>query len=176
MNKLNELVYATFSEDISNVWKSTDFQKKLKKTIKEKDGGNTQYLLGEHAKAELEKIVDMDINTSDKMQKIVKFLKMKDMPKQAIEKVIETDNVTVDKVSEILKLLDLNRENTQVKKKPHTPYIKFCMKERSDMKNMYPYLSAKEITSKLGERWNRYKIEQPQYLVENYDYVPKQTT
>lgn len=62
---------------------------------------------------------------------------------------------------------------TDGKPKQHTPYIQFCMDERPEVKKENPTMSAKEITAKLGEKWNIYKSEKPEVLQKKYGYVPK---
>jgi hypothetical protein len=57
--------------------------------------------------------------------------------------------------------------------KQHTPYIQFCIAERPNIKKDYPDLSAKEITAKLGEQWNKNKAENPEVLVRKYGYIIK---
>lgn len=59
------------------------------------------------------------------------------------------------------------------KVKKHSPYIQFCMEERPEMKKSHPEMSAKEITAKLGEKWNDYKETEPEYLESKYGYVKK---
>lgn len=61
--------------------------------------------------------------------------------------------------------------DTEAKK--HSPYIQFCMEERPEMKKSHPTMSAKEITAKLGEKWNDYKENDPEYLETKYGYVRK---
>lgn len=63
--------------------------------------------------------------------------------------------------------------DTDDKVKKHSPYIQFCMEERPEMKKSYPEMSAKEITAKLGEKWNEYKENDPEYLETKYGYVRK---
>lgn len=64
-------------------------------------------------------------------------------------------------------------EKSSDSRKQHTPYIRFCMEERPQLKKKYPDMSAKEITAKLGEQWNNYKIDNPRYLEDNYGYIAK---
>lgn len=56
--------------------------------------------------------------------------------------------------------------------KKHTPYISFCIEERSALNSKYPDLKTKEITAKLGKLWNEYKETNPEYLAK-YNYVAK---
>lgn len=77
------------------------------------------------------------------------------------------------KLKRILKNKREKQPDTEHKERVHTPYIKFCMEERPIMKKKHPELSAKEITAKLGEYWNKLKHDDPKYLQKNYDYIPK---
>lgn len=77
----------------------------------------------------------------------------------------------------VKKALKTKKEKTEEsvigEKKPHSPYIQFCIDERPLMKQKYPELSAKEITARLGEKWNNTKIDDPSYLKKKYNYEPK---
>lgn len=64
-------------------------------------------------------------------------------------------------------------DSAEPKEVKHSPYIRFCMDERPGMKAKYPEMSAKEITSKLGEKWNKYKESEPEHLEKSYGYVSK---
>lgn len=68
---------------------------------------------------------------------------------------------------------DEEQEDSKPKTKAQTPYIKFCMAERENLKKEHPSLSAKEITAKLGECWNNHKATNEKYLEKNYGYKPK---
>lgn len=57
--------------------------------------------------------------------------------------------------------------------KKHSSYIKFCMDERKNMRELYPDLSATEITKKLGEEWGRLKETDIDNIIEKYGYVEK---
>lgn len=69
-----------------------------------------------------------------------------------------------------LKKVFKNKREKLDKPKQHTPYIQFCMAERPLIKQEHPDMSAKDITAKLGEKWNQYKTEKPEYLEKNYGY------
>lgn len=84
--------------------------------------------------------------------------------------------LTDDNQKKVKKCFKTKREKTQRQTdepKKHTPYINFCMGERSSMKEKFPDLSAKEITAKLGEAWNIGKEKTPHILQEKYGYTPK---
>ena len=87
---------------------------------------------------------------SDEFQK-----KLKKVFKNKREKTVSSEIVDCDKV------------------KKHSPYIQFCMEERPYIKKNYPTMSAKEITAKLGEKWNDHKENDPEYLETKYGYVRK---
>lgn len=77
------------------------------------------------------------------------------------------------KLKKILKTKREKLENEESNVKKYTPYILFCMSERPKIKTEFENYSAKEITAKLGERWNKLKIEDPEFLEEKYGYVKK---
>lgn len=71
------------------------------------------------------------------------------------------------------KLFKPKKDKTaNIEPKKQSSYIKFCVAERPGVKEEYPNLTVKEITAKLGDKWNKYKIENPEYL-EKYGYTPK---
>ncbi|QIH04948.1 yabby-like transcription factor [Dasineura jujubifolia toursvirus 2a] len=67
----------------------------------------------------------------------------------------------------------VDKDNKDIKE--YTPYIKFCKEEREGVKEEYPDLNAKGVISKLGELWNDYKVNDPQYLKDKYNYVASET-
>lgn len=77
------------------------------------------------------------------------------------------------KIKKILKNKREKPEQEEGKVKKYTPYILFCMDQRPLIKKEYPDYSAKEITAKLGESWNNYKIENPEFLEKKYGYIKK---
>lgn len=76
------------------------------------------------------------------------------------------------KVKAILKAKKVKKEKDP--SKPLSPYIKFCVSEREAVKEKFPELSFKEITSKMGQLWNEYKEHNPEYLEREYGYVKKE--
>lgn len=89
----------------------------------------------------------------------------------------KSDWLAEDFQKKLKKALKTKKEKSEesmiAEKKPHSPYIQFCIDERPVMKQKYPNLSAKQITAKLGEQWNNMKLDDPAYLKKKYNYEIK---
>lgn len=110
--------------------------------------------------------------TMNKLNKLV-YLEFAELP-DALEK-WKSENFQ----KRLKKVLKTSAPTTTVDEKekkperPHTPYIQFCMYERPLLKKEYPNLSNKEITKLLGEKWNKLKQSDPDFLAEKFNYLVK---
>lgn len=104
------------------------------------------------------------MSSLEKLNKIIK----QDYP-EIYEKWM--DELKQKKIKKLFKNKRKEKDSESVK--THTPYIKFCMDERTGVKDKHPDLDTKDITAKLGQLWNKYKTEDPDYLKDNYGYTPK---